>query len=192
MGREGLLGFGHGTIVLNIIEDVPEDLVGPLVGVDICGEFWAVKLENGFGFLLVDAEAAFDDFFVDIVETVFLEGPALEAVVDFGLVFALKVEDSADVERGAEDLGLTSIAGNAVEHEEVDVGFEASGLDHGIDLGGPEVDSYVIGDELSFAGIVKKSLAELGTDVERTEHVSAGAVIETGDGAEDFALGALA
>ena len=184
--------FGLVTIVLDIVEDVAEDLVGPLVSVDIRGEFGAVKLENGLGFLLVDAEALLDDFLVDIVEALFLEGPALEAVVDFALVLTLEVKDAADIDRGGEDFGLVGITGDAVEHEELDVGLETSRLNHGIDLRRPEVDGQVIGNELPLAAILEKSLAELGTDVDCPKDVAAGAVKETGDGAEDFALGALA
>ena len=178
--------------MLDVVEDVAKDLVGPLVGVDVGDEFWAVEIEDGLRFLLVSPEPAFDDLFVDVVEPVVFKGPALQTVIDLGFVGAGEMENAAHIELGAENLGLVAIARDAVEHEEIDVGLESIGLHHLVDLCRPEADADVVRHELAFARIGKKGLAELGAHIDRAKDIAAGAMIKAGDGAENFALSSFA
>jgi hypothetical protein len=102
------------------------------------------------------------------------------------------MENAAHVELGTEDLGLVAIAGDAVEHEEIDVGLESTGVDHRVDLRRPEADADVVWDELALARIMKEGFAEVGTHIDRAKDIAAGAMIKAGDGAENFALGSFA
>jgi hypothetical protein len=102
------------------------------------------------------------------------------------------MENAADIEFGRQDLGLVAVARNAVEHEEIDVGFESVGLHHFVDLRRPEADADVVRHELAFARIVKEGLAEFGPHIYRAKDIAAGAMIKAGDGAENFALGSFA
>lgn len=178
--------------MLDGIEDVAQNLIRPLIGVDVGGELRAVKIEDGLGFFLVHFLAAFDHLDIDVVEPVFFERSALEAIIDLGLVRALKMENAAHVEAGTEDLGLVDITGNAIEDEEVDIGFESTGLDHGIDLIGPKPDGNIVRDELAFAGILQEGLAEIRTHVDGAKDIATSAMKKAGDGAENFALSAFA
>ena len=179
------------TVVFDVVQDIAQDLVGPLVGVDFSDQLGAVIIEHRFGFLIVDLEAALDDIGIDVVQSVFLQGASLQAVEDLGFVGAEEMEDAVDIEAGAEDFRLVDVAGNAVEHEEVDVGLEASGFFHRLDLLRPEFDGDVVGNELAFAGIFQKSLAQGRADIDGAKDVAAGAVKEAGNGADDFALSAF-
>jgi hypothetical protein len=188
---DGLIDWS-GLEMLDIVEDIAKDLVGPLVGVDVGDELGAVEIEDGLGFFLVNLQAALDDLFVDVVEPVVFEGTAFQAVVDLGSVGTGEMEDAVHFELGTEDFGLVAIAGYAVEHKEIDVGLEAAGSDHGVDLRRPEADADVVGHELAFARIMEKGLAKVGAHIDRTKDVAAGAMIKAGDGAKNFALGSFA
>jgi len=174
------------------VKNIAQDLVGPLVGIDVGDDFGAVEIEDGFGFFRVDFQAAFDDFVIDVVEAIFLQRAAFQAVVDFGFVGAGEMEDAADIQFRFEHFGLVEIARDAVEDEKIDLGFEPASPFHAFDLRGPEPDGDIVGDKLAFAGIAEEGLAEIGTNVDGAENIAAGAVIEAGNGAENFALGAFA
>ena len=72
--------------MLNINKDVAKYLIGPLVGIDIGNELGPVELKDRFGFFLVNPESARDHLFVDVIQTVILEGTEFQAVVNLGLV----------------------------------------------------------------------------------------------------------
>jgi hypothetical protein len=179
-------------VMFDMVEDIAQDLVGPLIGIDVRGELGSVKLKDGHGLFHVNFLAALNHFDINIIEPVLLEGATLEAVVDLGFVRALQMEDAADVEFIAEDLRLVDVAGNAIENEEIDVGFEASGLHHAIDLIGPKADRNIVRNQLAFARILQKSLAEIGADIDGAKNIAAGAMKKAGDGAENFTLGSFA
>jgi hypothetical protein len=56
----------------------------------------------------------------------------------------------------------------------------------------PEADGDVVGHELALARVLQELLAVGRVHVHRAENIAAGAVIETGNLAENFALRALA
>ena len=103
-----------------------------------------------------------------------------------------KVKHFFHVDHLLHDLGLVHVPWNAVEHERVDVGFEFVRVDRGVDRLFPELDRDVVRNELAFARVFEKRLADLGARVDRAENVAAGAMIEARDRAERFALGAFA
>lgn len=178
-------------MVLNVDKDVAQDLKRPLIGVDVRDQLGAVKVENGPGFILIDPESARDDLFVNVVEPVFFERPPLQPFVDFGLIGAGQVENAPDIELALQHLGLAAIAGNTVEHEEIDIGLEAARLHHAVDLHGPHADGNVVRHELAFAGVFEESLTEIGTNIDGTEDIAAGAMVKAWNRAEDFALGSF-
>jgi hypothetical protein len=181
-----------GLTLLDVGQDIAKDLIRPLIGIDVGDEFGSVILEHGLGFLFVGTEPARDDLVVDVVEAVVLERAALQAVVNLGLVGAGEMEHPADVDFGAENLGLVAIARDAIEHEEIDVGLETARTHHAVDLRGPESDADVVGHELASAGVFDKSLAEGRSYIHGAENVATGAVIKTGNRSNDFALGSFA
>src|SRR5215210_964443 len=87
------------------------------------------------------------------------------------------------------DLRLAQVAGNAVEHEGIDVLLESVCADRVFDAGLPKLHRVLIGHELASAGIIEKCLPEWSARVQRAKHIAARAVKETRDGAENLALG---
>jgi hypothetical protein len=134
-----------GAVVFDRVEDVAKDLIGPLIGINVGDQLIAVEFEDGLGLFFIDFLASLDHFNIDVIKSVFFQCATLEAIVDLGFIRALEMEDSADVELVAEDLGLIDIAGNSVENEEVDVGLEASGLNHAVNLVRPQTDCNIVG-----------------------------------------------
>lgn len=187
-GFDGL-PFGEGD---DFAEDVMEDAGGGLAGVDFGDEGGGVVLEDGFGLGLVGGEAFLDDGVAGVVEAVVFEGAFAEAAGEFGAVGAGEVEDLEDLDVLLHVAGLLDVAGDAIEDEEVDLGFELVGFDTVFDVGLPELDGEVIGYELAAAGVFDEFLAEGGAGVEGAEDIAAGEVVEAGDAAEDDALGAFA
>jgi len=102
------------------------------------------------------------------------------------------VEELVDVDVGGHVFGLLAIAGDAVEHEEIDLGFKDVGFDAVFDVGLPELDGEVIGHELAAAGVFDEFLAEGCAGVEGAKDIATGEVMEAGDMAEDLTLGAFA
>ena len=103
-----------------------------------------------------------------------------------------KVEDFFHVDHLIHDLRLADIARNAVEHENVDIGFKFVCIDRGIDPRLPELDRDFIGHEFAFARVFEKSAADLGARIDRAKDIAAGAMKEARDGAERAALSAFA
>jgi hypothetical protein len=186
-GLDGLpLGEGH-----DFGEDVEQDFGGGLGGVDL-GDAVAIKIEHGFGLGLVGGEAALDDGVAGVVEAVVFEGALAEAAGEFGAVWAGEVEELEDVDVVGHVFGLLAIAGDAVEHEEIDLGFEDVGFNAVFDVGLPELDGEVVWHELAAAGVFDELLAEGCAGVEGAKDIAAGEVMEAGDVAEDLTLGAFA
>jgi len=179
-------------VVFDMVEDIAQDLIGPLISIDVGDQLLAVEVEDGRGFFHVNFLATFDHFDVDIVETILFQRPALQAVVNLVFVRAFEMENTADVEAVAEDLGLVDIAGNAIEDEEVDVGLETASLDHAVNLVGPEADRNIVGDQLAFTGILQKGFAEIGANINSPKNIATGAMKKAGNGTENFTLGSFA
>jgi hypothetical protein len=76
------------------------------------------------------------------------------------------VEDFPHIDHLLHNLCLVHISWNPIEHERIDIGFEFVGLDRGIDRFFPKLDRDFIGDELAFARVFEKSLADLGAGVD--------------------------
>ena len=102
------------------------------------------------------------------------------------------MENFLHVDQLVHDLGLADISRDAVEHENVDVGFEVMAIDRGVDSRLPELDRDFVRNELAFAGVFQKSAADLGARVDRAKDVAAGAMKKARDAAESFALRAFA
>lgn len=186
-GVDGLpLGQGH-----DFGEDVEEDFGGGLGGVDL-GDAVAVVVEHGFGLGLVGGESALDNGFAGVVEAVVFEGALAQAAGELGAVGAGKVKELEHIDVVGHVFGLFAIAGDAVEHEEIDLGFEDVGFDAVFDVGLPELDGEVIGHEFAAAGVLDEFLAQGSAGVEGAKDISAGEVMEAGYVPEDLALGAFA
>jgi hypothetical protein len=140
-------------------EDGVEDDGGVLGGVDVGDPFTRVEVEHGFAFFLVGADAAFDGFVAGVIEAVFLEGALADAAVEFLTVRAGKVEDVEHVDEGFHEAGLFDVAGDAIEHEKVDIGLEEVHFGTGVDIGLPELDGEFVGDEFASAGVFDEFLA---------------------------------
>lgn len=185
----GLCEFVEGD---DAAEDGVEDDGGVLGGVDVGDPFAGVEVEHGFAFFLVGADAAFDGFVAGVVEAVFLEGALADAAVEFLTVRAGEVEDVEDVDERFHEAGLFDVAGNAIEHEEIDIGLDEVHFGAGVDICLPELDGEFVGDEFAAAGVFDEFLAEWGTGIEGAEDFTADEMDEAGDAAEDGSLGAFA
>src|ERR1700677_360568 len=102
------------------------------------------------------------------------------------------MENTAYVELIAENLRLVNIAGNAVQHEKIDIGLESPGLDHCRNLRRPETDCDVIRDKLAFARVLQECFSVLGANVDGTKHIAASQMKKTRNRSDNFALGAFA
>src|ERR1035437_9910836 len=100
----------------------------------------AIKLQHGLGFLLVGLETFADDAEVRVVEAVFLEGAALDAVDQAFLVGALEIKNASDINRVAESFRLARVARDAVRLERVLVRMKTADLLGGINELPPQLD----------------------------------------------------
>ena len=176
----------------DVPENFVEDFLGRLFGIDDVDEFAAVEFEDGGGLAFVGFKPLADDGELGVVEAIFAKGAALEALNHLVDVIAAEVEDGEDIEAVLENAGLVEVAGDAVEDEDVAIGMELAGAGGVIDGLAPEGDGGFIRDEQAAAGVFDELAAEGIFDAEVAEDIAAGAVEETGDGAQDPALGAFA
>src|ERR1035437_5200806 len=173
-------------------QDVGEHLGGRQVGVDLMHEPAAIKLQHGLGFLLVGLETFADDAEVRVVEAVFLERAALDAVDQVFLVGALEIKNASDINRVAESFRLARVARDAVKHERVLVRMKTADLLGGINELPPQLDGLVVRHQLAAAGIINENLPERAVPAQVAEDFAARAVEKIRDDAEDFSLRALA
>jgi hypothetical protein len=90
------------------------------------------------------------------------------------------------------DSGLAYVPRYAVEHKNIDIGFEFVGVDSGVNCFLPKFDRYVVGDELASARVFQKGLTDFGARVDGAKDVAARAMEKTRDRAERFSLRAFA
>lgn len=178
--------------LVDVGEDVADDEVGRLARLDVDDQLRAVEIEHRLRLVFVRDLALANRLIVGVVDAVFLERAALDAVVKLLLVGAGEVDHLLNVEAVGEHARLVAIARDAVEHEAVGLGLETSGGDELLDLLRPEVDRDVVGDERALAGVFEEGHADRTGEIEGTEHIAAREVLETGDAAEDFTLCAFA
>src|SRR5438552_19021501 len=152
----------------------------------------AVILEHRFAFALVGFQTIANDVDVRVVEPVFLERATLEALDQIIHLGAAQIKDGHDIQGIPEHLSLVFVAGDAIEHEGVLLGMETASLGAAIDEIAPEVNGWLIGDQLTTAGVLEKNLADGAVGFETAKDITAGTMKEVGNIAEDFALGALA
>jgi hypothetical protein len=155
-------------------------------------EVWGIEFQEILGFLFIDLEPALNDFEIGVIETVLLESPSLHPVDQLSIVRAGEMEEDKNIEGFLEDPGLASVPGYAIEDEEMVEGIEEVGLGFGLDVFTPESDGELVRHEPALAGVLEESAAEFGFGLEPAEDFATGAVVVTGNGAEDLALGALA
>ncbi len=148
-------------------------------------------IQDRTGLAFVDFEPAANNFIAGVVETIFAQGAAAKALYHFIQIRADEVNDFHDVDGVVEELGLLDVSGDAVEDDKFTVGMELVDHLHALDVLLPEFDGDFVGDELSLAGVFPEYSAHFALEIERPEDVTGGAVIEAGDGTDDFALGSF-
>ena len=70
--------------------------------------------------------------------------------------------------------------------------MKTPGMGDGIDDLAPKVNGRLIGHELAVAGIFDEDFSQFAVRAQVPENIAAGAMIKTGNGAEDFSLGSFA
>lgn len=177
-------------------DDVPQNvgqhLGGRLIGIDTMHEMFAVKIQDGLGFLFVRLQAIADHVQAGVVQSIFLQSAALHAQHEIVEILAAQIKDRDDVQRVAQHFSLVPIAGDAIQHERVGFRNEPAGLGGVFDELAPKVDGRFVGHQFAPAGVIEENAADLAFDREITENITAGAVIEVGDVAQDLALGSFA
>jgi len=93
---------------------------------------------------------------------------------------------------GSSRMACLYVARDAVQHKEVDVGFELITLHAMMHVGAPELHGQIVGHELAFAGILHELLPQRRAGVERAKDIPTSEVMEARDGAQHLALCALA
>jgi hypothetical protein len=182
----------HVSHFCQLAEDVQEHFCRGLAGVDLAEEFGAVEVEDGLAFAFIDLEAVPDDFEVGVIEPVLFEGTPLETGHQLLHIGWSEVEDCFNFESVFEHFGLMNIPGDTVKNERVFVGVEATSFGHAFDEVAPKRDGWFVRNEVSATGVFEKDFADRRVCFEAAEDVTAGAMEEVGNGAEDFSLGALA
>src|SRR6516162_9838409 len=84
------------------------------------------------------------------------------------------------------------IARNAIEDECVLVRAKTAGLRGGFDRLPPQLNGRLVRHEFAAAGVINEDPADFTVDRQVPEHITAGAVKEVGNVAEDFSLRAFA
>jgi hypothetical protein len=115
-----------------------------------------------------------------------------QAAVEFLTVRAGEMENLEHFDIICQYFRLTYVPGDAVENEEIDVGFEKVGVFAVGDVSPPELDREIIWYQLALAGIVDKLLAQRSAGIEGSENVAAGKMVKPGNPAQNGPLGALA
>ena len=147
--------------------------------------------EHRLGFGIVGCQAVADDLLVGIVETIVTQSPLLEPCHELVAIRAGEVEDTPHVDVALHEFRLGHVPGNPVEDEEIAVGLELPGLDGPVDRLVPEFHGHLVGNEKPLAGVLQKLGTERAGGVKRPEDITAGAMVEAGDLAENLALGPL-
>ena len=174
------------------VKNIEDHFGGSLGGVDFADESASVMLQQRAAFGLVGFEAFFNHLVTGIVEPVFFKGAFFEAFGEFAKITNGKMKDANDLDHIVHNDGLLDIARDAIENEEIDIGFKSVRTDGILDASCPEFDGDFGGNEQAFAGVFQKPLPQWGACIEGTEDISAGKMKKTGNGAEGASLGAFA
>src|SRR5580704_4607888 len=174
---------------VDVAKDGRQHLGRRLGGINLVNQLAAIEIQDRVGFALIGFEAMLDDIQVGVVEAVFAQGAALEAVHEFFEIWAAKVKNAAHVQRVLEHLSLADVAGDAVQDESVRGGLETAGALDVYDELTPEINRGLVRDEFAAAGIFEEDVADIAIGGEVAENVAASAMEKVGNAAEDFALG---
>jgi len=172
-------------------QNINQHLRRGLVGIDAMHEFLAVISQHGFGFAFVGFLTIFDHVDVGIVEPILLERSALQSFDQLVHSVAAEKKNRHDVERIVQDFGLLRIAGNPIEHKSILLRPEAARFGAGMDKLPPQFDGRPIRHELATTGVIQEHLADGGVVLEAPKDVTTGAMVEVGNRAQDFTLGAF-
>ncbi len=151
-----------------------------------------VKFQDRHRFIFVNFEPFTDDVQVGVVEAVFLDGAALNAVDEAFFVIAFEVENGDDIKNAAQHFRLMNIARNAIQHQRVMLGMKPADLGGVDDVLPPKLDRRRIRHELAATGIFDKNFSERTIRAQIAEHIAARAMEKIWDDAENFALRAFA
>lgn len=173
-------------------EDVAQDFGGRLRGINAMHIFRPVKTQHRLGFLFVNFEAVPDDVEIGVVQPVFLQRPALQALHERAEVGAMQIKNRFYIQRAAEHFCLMNIAGDPVEHKDIALGAEAADVFAAFDELPPELYRRLVRDQLTAAGVLDENSGERIGGAQGAEDIAAGAMEETRNGTENFPLGALA
>src|SRR6185312_10741192 len=174
------------------LQNIGEHFGGRLVGVDVLDEVLAVKFQHRLGFFFVSLEPVANDLEAGVIEAIFLERAALQALDEIIEIGGAEIKNPDDVQGVLEHLSLVRIARDAVQHERVGLGIEPAGLGRAQDGLPPQVNGRFVGNEFTAARIIDKGAADFAFDGEVAKNVTAGAVKKVRDVAEDFSLSAFA
>jgi hypothetical protein len=102
------------------------------------------------------------------------------------------MKDLSHIQEWLEKLRLTDIARNAIENEEVDVGFELMRINALFDAHAPELNGDFVRDQFAAAGILNEGLSERSPRIDRAKNIAARTMKKTRDRAKSAALSAFA
>ena len=173
-------------------EDVLENFGRGAHRGDFRDKFRGVVLEDRTGLSIVDLESPSDDPLVGVIEAVLLDGPFLHALDHRVEVGAHEMNDREDVEVRRQCFGLSEVSWDAVEDEEIDLGFEKAQDRLGMHVLTPHLDGELVGDEFASGGEVEKLGAKIAGGIQRAEDITTGKMEEPRDLAENLALSPLA
>ena len=180
------LGGGHDGI-----EDVLQDVARQSDGIDLHDLRGVVMIEDRSGFVLVDLNASSNDFLIGIIGSILLLGPFLHPSDQRIAVLADEMDHTEDLDMVFEDPGLFHASRNAIEQEQIRIGFVLVGVDESLDVLLPESTGQFIWDQQALGGVLQELLAQFRFAVEAAEHVACGKMDEAGHGSDDGALGTL-
>src|ERR1035437_5048413 len=187
--RRGAIGD---SLLHAMTQNVGQHLDGRLVGIDAMDEVPTVKFQDRLGLVFIDMQPVADHAEVRIVKPAVLDRAALDTGDEVFLGGRFHVKDRRDIERVFKDSCLLHVAGNAIKHERVGFGVEATGLYVVLDKMAPQFNGRLVGHELAAPGVFNKRPAQRTVRPQIAEHIAAGTMEKIGNHPDDFTLGAFA
>ena len=125
-----------------------------------------IEVEHRPRLVVIDLETLADDFFVGVVDAVFLERAAAHARHHRLDVGALEMQHREDLEMLVEMLGLVDIAGNAVKNQQIDIGLVDRKHRLRVHVLPPHFDGESVGHQFAARRVGHEFLSELRRHVE--------------------------
>ena len=175
-----------------VFQNIKEHFSWRLIGIDAVNQFLSVVIEDWLAFALIGLLPVPNHINVRVVEAILLQRAALKPLNQLINLGAAKVKNRDDIERFSKHFGLARIAGDAIEDKRIRLRMEPAGARAIVDEIPPKVDRRLIWNQLALARVLQECLADRTISFQTPKNITARAMKEIWDGAENFALSSFA